>query len=213
MRRFRLTFTKGQAVRYISHLDLMRTWERSLRRAGLKLAHSQGFNPRPRLVFAAPLPVGATSDAEIVDVDLDEDVSLEELTRRLPPALPPGIELRAAVEAPLQGRSLMASVLSADYVVELDGAADLAVRIQEFLARPSVLYERRRKGVAKQADMRPAVLDLWPVAEDKLGMRLRLDVEGLAVRPEELVAALDGAWRVRRVHRTALSLNEQRDAA
>ncbi len=157
--------------------------------------------------------MGATSDAEIVDVDLDENVSVEELARRLAPALPPGIELRAAVEAPLQGASLMASVRSADYVVELDGATNVAVRIQEFLARSSVPYERRRKGVAKQADMRPAVLDLWPVAEDKLGMRLRLDVEGLAVRPGEVVAALDGACQVRRVHRTALSLNEQRDAA
>src|SRR5579862_1368863 len=91
MRRFRLTFSKGEPVRYISHLDLMRTWERTLRRAAVKLAHSQGFNPRPRLVFAAPLPVGVTSDAEIVDVVVEDDGSAAEFVRRLEPALAPGM--------------------------------------------------------------------------------------------------------------------------
>src|SRR5579862_3363209 len=90
-RRLRVRFTKGEEVRYISHLDLMRTWERILRRAGIKLAHSQGFNPRPRLVFAAPLSVGVTSDAEIVDVVVEDDGSAAEFVRRLEPALAPGM--------------------------------------------------------------------------------------------------------------------------
>src|SRR5712692_11476874 len=104
MRRFRLTFSKGEPVRYISHLDLMRTWERILRRAGLKLAHSQGFNPRPRLVFAAPLSVGVTSEAEIVDVDLEEELVAEELVSRVRPALPPGIHVLSAHEVPIDAR-------------------------------------------------------------------------------------------------------------
>src|SRR5437016_531202 len=123
MVRFRLTFSKGEEVRYISHLDLMRTWERILRRAGMKLAHSQGFNPRPRLVFAAPLAVGTTSDAEILDIVLDEDLPAADVLARVRAALPPGIAVASAVEVALDAPSVMAAVHSSDYLVEVETAA------------------------------------------------------------------------------------------
>jgi radical SAM-linked protein len=207
MRRFRVTFGKGEAVRYISHLDLMRTWERLLRRAGLKLAHSQGFNPRPRLVFAAPLPVATTSEAEIVDVAIEDELGAAEFTERLRPKLPPGIDLLAVDELPLEGAAVMACVASSDYLVELEDVVELDPAIARFLASDSVPYQRTRKGKTKPGDMRPAVLALWTDA-GKLGMRLRLDVEGLAVRPGEVVRALDPAWQARRVHRVALHLKQ-----
>jgi len=209
MRRFRVTFSKGEPVRYISHLDLMRTWERILRRAGVKLAHSHGFNPRPKLVFAAPLAVAVTSDAEIVDIVIEDELSPAELVAQLQPSLAPGIEVHAAVEMALDAPAVMASVASSDYIVELASAADLAEPIARFLASSSVPYQRSRKGTTKQSDMRPAVLSLWTDADGKLGMRLRLDVEGLAVRPEEVVQALDPGWQVRRVHRTGLQLKDE----
>ena len=207
MRRFRVTFSKGEAVRYISHLDLMRTWERLLRRARLKLAHSQGFNPRPRLVFAAPLPVATTSEAEIVDVTVEDELTAAEFSERLRPKLPPGIELLAIDEMPPEGRAVMASVASSDYLVELEGEVELDGAITRFLASSSVPYQRTRKGKSKPADMRPAVLALWADG-GTLGMRLRLDVEGLAGRPEEVVRALDPAWQARLVHRVALHLKQ-----
>ncbi|MFI5266489.1 MAG: TIGR03936 family radical SAM-associated protein [Chloroflexota bacterium] len=209
MRRFRVTFSKGEPVRYISHLDLMRTWERILRRAGLKLAHSQGFNPRPKLVFAAPLPVAVTSDAEIVDVVVEDELTEAEFVTRLQPSLAPGIEVLAAVEMLLEAPAVMASVASSDYLVELAGPAELDESIARFLASNAVPYERSRKGATKQSDMRPAVLGLWTEPDGKLGLRLRLDVEGLAVRPEEVVHALNPEWHVRHVHRTALHLKEE----
>jgi radical SAM-linked protein len=211
MRRFRLTFSKGEPVRYISHLDLMRTWERILRRARLKLAHTQGFNPRPKLVFAAPLPVAVTSDAEIVDVVLEDELTAEELRERLQPSLCPGIEVTSIGEVPLEAPAVMAHVASADYRVELSGE-HLQERVEAFLARASVPYERSRKGGSKQADMRPSVLDVWTEGECCLGMRLRLGVEGAAVRPEEVVAAIEPSWVVRRIHRTALRLHEPQAA-
>ncbi|HEY8694409.1 MAG TPA: TIGR03936 family radical SAM-associated protein [Chloroflexota bacterium] len=217
MRRFRVTFSKGEPVRYISHLDLMRTWERILRRAGVKLAHSHGFNPRPKLVFAAPLAVAVTSDAEIVDIVIEDELSPAELVAQLQPSLAPGIEVHAAVEMALDAPAVMASVASSDYIVELASAADLAEPIARFLASSSVPYQRSRKGTTKQSDMRPAVLELVPLPRqrERLGegpgirMRLRLDVEGLAVRPEEVVQALDPGWQVRRVHRTGLQLKDE----
>ena len=214
MVRFRVTFSKGEAVRYISHLDLMRTWERILRRAGLKLAHSHGFNPRPKLVFAAPLPVAVTSDAEIVDVVIEDELTAAEFVARLEPALAPGIEVRRAVEAPLEAPAVMASVASSDYVVQLAEPGDLEEPIARFLASSAVLYQRSRKGTTKQSDMRPAVLDLVPLPPRGTGirsiaMRLRLDVEGLAVRPEEVVQVLNAGWQVQRVHRTGLQLKDE----
>jgi radical SAM-linked protein len=208
MRRFRVTFAKGEAVRYISHLDLMRTWERILRRARLKLAHTQGFNPRPRLVFAAPLPVGVTSEAEILDVVVEDELPAAEFQGRVGPALAPGVEVLSVEEIALEAPPVMARVESSDYTVQVGGEADLAAAVARFLARESVPYERTRKGAVKQADMRPAVLDLWAAGDGTLGMRLRLDVEGAAVRPEEVVAALDGGLAVRRVHRTGLRLKD-----
>ncbi len=212
MRRFRLTFTKGDEVRYVSHLDLMRTWERILRRARLKVAHTQGFNPRPRLVFAAPLPVAVTSDAELLDVVLDDDLSPEDFIERVRLALCPGVRLLAVEEVALDAPQVMASVLSADYAVDVTGS-DLDDLVKGFLAREAVPYERTRKGQTKQADMRSSVLRLWVEGQGRLGMRLRLDVEGAAVRPEEVVAALGGGVGVKRVHRTQLQLKEAAVAA
>jgi len=70
--RLRITFAKGETLKYISHLDLARAWERALRRAGVPLAYSQGFNPRPKMAFAAALPVGYTATAEMVDILLEK---------------------------------------------------------------------------------------------------------------------------------------------
>ena len=71
--RIRVTFSKTYHMRYTSHLDVHRTWERTLRRARLPLAYSQGFNPRPKINLAAALPLGFTSDCEIVEFWLDEE--------------------------------------------------------------------------------------------------------------------------------------------
>jgi radical SAM-linked protein len=206
MRRHRVVFEKGEPVRYISHLDLMRTWERTLRRAGLRLAHTQGFNPRPRLIFAAPLPVGITSEAELVDVIVEDELDAEEFRARIEPALPPGLTPKAVEEVALTAQPLMASVLSADYVAELAVPMEDAA-IRGFLASETIPYERKRKGGVKQADMRAAILDLWLEAGGrKVGMRLRLDVEGLAVRPDEVLGAL--GVEPGRVHRTSLAVRE-----
>src|SRR4030042_1136628 len=75
MQRLRLKFSRGQELKFLSHLDLMRLWERALRRAGLPLAYSEGFTPHPQIALAAPLLVGVTSDAELMDVSLSRWVS------------------------------------------------------------------------------------------------------------------------------------------
>ncbi len=86
--RLRITFSQQGVLRYVGHLDVVRTWERALRRASIPLAYSEGFNPQPRLFFAAALPLGATGQREIVDVVLAESMAPEAFHARVQPHLP-----------------------------------------------------------------------------------------------------------------------------
>ncbi|MBI3973404.1 MAG: DUF2344 domain-containing protein [Chloroflexi bacterium] len=117
MQRVRLTFAKNAPIRFISHLDVVRLWERTFRRARLPLAYTLGFTPHPRLAFAAPLALGATGGAELVDVYLAEHLDPAALAARLRECLPPGCEVIAAREVQLQGPALMALVRWAEYRV------------------------------------------------------------------------------------------------
>jgi len=99
--RVRLIFAKGQEVKYVPHLGVMRAWERIVRRADLPVAYSQGFNQRPKLSFASALAGGYTGRREVLDLELREAMLVENLLARLNPQLPPGFRLHSAVEVPL----------------------------------------------------------------------------------------------------------------
>src|SRR5512139_1400872 len=85
-------------MRFTSHLDLHKSWERTLRRAGLPLAYSQGFSPHPHINLASALPLGFTGEAEIIDIWLEQELPIAEVQALLEPALPPGIQLVSMVE-------------------------------------------------------------------------------------------------------------------
>ena len=88
VQRLRVTFSQTGALRYVGHLDMVRTWERGLRRAGIPLAYSGGFHPGPRFYFASGLPLGATGSAEIIDVLLTETLTPEAFLAAGPAAQP-----------------------------------------------------------------------------------------------------------------------------
>ena len=115
LHRVRVHYAKGEPLRYISHLDLTRTWERIFRRAGLPVAYSQGFNPRPRFQIAAALPVGVTGRGELLDVWLTEAMAAEEIIVRLRPSLPAGLEVLAVHEVALRSPSMQSQMRAADY--------------------------------------------------------------------------------------------------
>ena len=93
VQRVRIFFAKRERVRYISHLDVLRYWERAIRRAGLPLSYSQGFTAHPKLQFAGPLPLGYLAEREVVDVSLDERVPLSEIAGRLAPQTVPDLPM------------------------------------------------------------------------------------------------------------------------
>ncbi|MEM5817349.1 MAG: TIGR03936 family radical SAM-associated protein, partial [Desulfitobacterium hafniense] len=91
--RVRIAYTKMEEAKYIAHLDLARVFERALRRASVRLAYSEGFNPHPKIAFGSALAVGVEGEQEYVDIELAQEMDLKELMGRLQEQLPTGIRL------------------------------------------------------------------------------------------------------------------------
>jgi len=208
--RILLHFSKLDQMRYTGHLDLQHTWERTFRRAGLPLSYSQGFKPHPKINLAAPLPLGFTSEAEVLDARLDESIPVLEVSQGLNQALPPGLKIHQVQEIDLQTKSLQSQVIAAEYLVTfLDPAPGLLDSIQSFLNMESV--ERERRG--KTYDLRPLVDEITHLEQDQDGhQRLvtRLSArEGATGRPEELIHALGYDPLSVRIHRQKIIYLEQ----
>lgn len=203
--RVRITFSKTAALRYIGNLDLHKIWERAARRAGLPLAYSQAFHPQAKIQLASPLPLGFSSRCELVDIRLEEDVDLTEVSRRLQDAMPEGIRLLHAEAVNPLSPSLQAEVVAAEYEAKCGGAvlaADPTPQILEFLASPTLPRERR----GKRYDLRPLVEQLelvYPGAPSGPIIRMRLSArEGATGRPEEVLEALgtrSADWQIERI--------------
>jgi len=208
--RFRIQFSKTDAMRFTSHLDLHRTWERTFRRAQLPLAYSQGFHPQPRLTLACALPLGFTSEAEIIDAWLDQSTSLDIIQENLRSALPPGIQLQYIETIDLGGPSLQTLLQSSEYLISLKyKIQDLDERVEILLSMKSILRSRR----GKTYDLRPLVETL-EIIKDKSDIffhsfRTRLAArESATGRPEELLSAMDIDFYQARIHRLKLYFNE-----
>jgi radical SAM-linked protein len=204
--RVRIRFSKRGKLRWISHRDVARVWERALRRADVAVAYSEGFSPRPRLSFGLALPTGAESLAEYLDVDLEGEATLSPPT--LSSALPPGMEVGGTAALGPSEPSLQHAVVACDWQITLpEGPAEDAAR--RFLESPSVIVTRERKGHQVTDDIRPSVLDLEVRTPDAGGpvlacrLATQLDGQPRGLRPAELIAALGfepAAARMLRTH-------------
>lgn len=213
VQRLRVTYRHGAALRFVSHLDLLRALERALRRARLPLAYSQGFNPHPRITSAAPLPVGFSGAAEIVDILLATPVELADFGRRLGAQLPPGLEILAVVDVPRALPALNGLLQAAGYRAWLPGdvePAALAGAVERLLQRERI--ERPRRGRGKGSyDLRPLVLSLEVGKRDGqsvLDMWLAARA-GATGRPEEVLDALGLVRPALLIERTALRFAEE----
>ncbi|HEX9682061.1 MAG TPA: TIGR03936 family radical SAM-associated protein [Acidimicrobiales bacterium] len=212
--RIRLRFTKLGKVRWTSHRDAARLWERALRRAQVPLAYTEGFSPRPKVSFGLALPTGAESDAEYLDVNVrpERDVDLSTLPDRLTAGLPSGMACTAAVGLDPPVSSLQQVVTSCSWVLGARvPAAEAERRVSELLAADSVPFSRVRKGKETTDDLRPAVRELAVVGnhytEGFVALRAELATQPRAVKPIELLAALwpssgddVAGWPLRRTH-------------
>lgn len=215
--RFRVTFRKGERVRYISHLDVLRYWERAIRRAGLPLAYSQGFTPHPKIAFASPLPLGFIGEAEIMDVTLDEVIDNARLRSALAGESTADLTAVEAIEVSTAGPAPQSVLLWADYAVDLNGMdfATADERAGQFLGLKTFEWTEERKEKPKTYDLRAAVAQLRIVEGDsggpRLEMRLQAD-QALTARPEQVLEALFPSATAGVYARTGLVLDDASQA-
>jgi radical SAM-linked protein len=209
-KRLRITFSKGEAPKYISHLDLARTWERVFRRAGLPVAYSQGFNPRPRFQVAAALPVGVSGRAELLDVWLTEPMAPLEALSRLRIALPSGLEVVGVVDVDLRSPSLQSQMRAAVYraiVRSPEPPEAIRHRVAALLEVPTLPRRRQHKGKLQSYDLRPFIQSIeFEPGEDGehvLMMRLQASPDG-AGRPDEVLDVLGLSLAGYTIERTSL---------
>ncbi len=212
MQRLRIRFGRGEEVKFISHLDLMRLWQRALNRAGVSLAYSEGFNPHPKMSLAVPLALGVTSETELMDIILSQQLTPHSFTTAVSRQLPPGIKILQVQQMPLTLPSLQAQASSAEYKVEIETEKEpkeIESAIASLLSLEHLPWEHMRDTGPHRYDLRALVNDLWLIDCRKgyctLGMNLRCDSVGSG-RPEQVCAALGFEQYPRSIHRTRLIL-------
>ena len=147
--KLRIKFKKYGAVRFIGHLDVMRFFQKAIRRAGIDVAYSQGFSPHQIMAFAAPLGVGLTSNGEYMDIEVNSIASCQDVQERLNRVSVPGIEVISVKILPEDAANAMASVAAASYTVRFRSdkmpEADIAAILPQFLAKEHILITKETK--------------------------------------------------------------------
>lgn len=215
VQRLRLRFSKEGPARYIGHLDLARTLERSLNRARIPVAYTQGFNRRPRLSLAVALPLGYTSECELADIWLTDRMEPEDARAQMMSKIAPGIDVQAVSEVPLNEPSLQSQTEASRYAVTLLDPIDEALlqgRIANLLAADSIPRRRQgKRGQVKRYDLRPLIFDL--ALREQAGKFAMIEMylslmPAKTGRPDEVLEVLELDPLAARVHRTALVLGE-----
>ena len=163
-----MRYAKRGRLRFTSHRDVARAFERALRRAGVPMAYSQGFSPHPKISWIGAAPTGVASEAEYVEVQLVTAVDPAALAAELDAALPPGLDVLEVVAAGTG--SLADRVDAAEWVIELPGVASDTLRaaVAALLATEHVMVSRKTKDGTREIDVRPAVIRA-EVVEPALG--------------------------------------------
>jgi radical SAM-linked protein len=196
VQRLRVRYAKRGRLRFTSHRDFSRAFERAVFRAGIPMAYSSGFNPHPRISYAGAAPTGSASEAEYLEVALAQVVTAADVHAALDESLPDGLDVLEVVDAAELGKGGLADLLVASRWV-VDSRADPAAAdaaVTRFLAEESVTVERMTKKGLREFDCRAAVVSLAvvPRPDGDDGARLDLVVRhGVpSVRPDDVLTGL-----------------------
>lgn len=186
----RCTFKREGATVYLGHLDLMTCFERACRRAELPILYSQGYNPRPMMVFALPLGVGIETVCDYLDISLDRPYDSESFVKELNAFLPDGLSLLKAISIPEPKDSIMSIVTTASYRFEAKG---IKAAMKEAFGKETLIVEKFSKGKMKQTDIRPLLISLFQAPDEDPD---RVDFYAFAgsernVRPDLILAAIE----------------------
>ena len=184
----RARFARKGALSFIGHLDLMKVFERAIRRAELPILYTQGYNPRPMLVFALPLGVGIDTMGDYVDAAMAVPVSGEEFMTKVNPELPDDLEVLSCISIDEPQRSLMSVVTYAEYEIEAPGITEPALRL---FTRDEILMEKKnKKGKIVSTDIRPLMVKPF---EDSTADKVHILVSAGSVsnlRPDIFIRAV-----------------------
>ena len=216
--RVRIRFNKLGKIRWTSHRDVARMWERAFRRERLPLAYSGGFSPRPKVSFGLALPTGYESVAEFIDVELVDfpQADVAALPALLSAALPEGVDATDAEEIPPSVPSLQEEVTSCSWRWRVEAPeerlgpkpAEVEARVAACLFASELVVTRPRKGIEQSDDIRPGILDLRLAAPGDSGddgtiwIEAELACRPRAIRPSDVTLALGGDVEERDVRRT-----------
>jgi radical SAM-linked protein len=196
MQRLRVRFVRGDEIKYISHLDIMRLWERALTRAGIRIAYSEGFSPHPRLSLAAPLAVGVTGESELLDVYTADTVSPHWFSDAVEIQLPAGISILGVQQIGATIPSLQSRVYQAEYRIEVekaDGPDDIESAIASLLSLETIPWSHERDTGKREYDLRKLIDDIRLESSNDeqctITMLLRCGSSGSG-RPEQISCAL-----------------------
>jgi radical SAM-linked protein len=212
----RVRFSRGEELKYISHLDIIRVWVRALRRAQIPLEYTEGFSPHPRISLAVPLSVGVTADNELMDISMTKIVSPHWFVDTVNRQLPAGLKVLEATPIGPNVPSLQSQVRFTQYqvVVNTDkNEEEVKTAIDTLLAMESLPWHHERDTGRKSYDLRGLIDDIWLIEHKKtacvLGMRLRCDETGSG-RPEQVALALGFSEYPESIQRTKLLLGSHR---
>jgi radical SAM-linked protein len=206
----RLKSTKDGKIRFTSHRDVARIWERSLRIAGVPMVYSEGYSPRPRIAFGLALPTGSESDGEYIDIQLDDERPREfefaELPERLTAALPEGLTVCGVSVLESKATSLQQAVTSCEWDITVNQTIDELINwTQQVLESSSIVVTRERKGKQVTDDLRPYIRSLDVIAPEASGgdpvLSAELVTQPRSLRPSELLAAAEPHLTERRLRR------------
>lgn len=212
MQRLRIKFSRGPEIKFISHLDIVRLWQRAFNRAGIEIAYSSGFTPHPKISLAAPLPLGVTSEAELMDIVIIKGVAPHFFVSAVNQQLPPGMTVDKVYPISAELPSLQSQISRAEYQVEVEtekGPQDIQAAVEKMLALEHLPWQHQRDTGPHQYDLRALIESVcvteWNPPRGILNMVLRCDSNGSG-RPEQVAAALGFTERPLAIHRTQIIL-------
>lgn len=198
----RCKFTKEKDMIYISHLDLQRLLQRILRKAGIRVAYSQGFNPHPKISFGQALSLGVTSYGEYIDVELEDIVEADEFMTRVNNALPDGIKIQKVkfIDKTVT-TSLSSSISHGSYMISMNVSSDIEIadiktKVAEFMKLEEIInIKKNKKGKLKEVNIRPLIKTLKVVSLEENILTLNMLVatgSSANLSPNVLIDKLNG---------------------
>lgn len=184
MNKYFVKYGKDHRAQYISHLDFLRTIGRAMRRAGLPLEYSQGFNPHPLITFAAPISVGIKSRCEMFCARLTEDITADEFKERLKNAMPDCLPILDVTKNEIEFKN----ICSADYEIETENIVT-GEQIKVFMAQQQILIDKKTKKGIKETDIKADIFDI-SVKDNIISATLKTSDSG-SLKPMLLVSAIN----------------------